>query len=387
MARALSESGRHEIASYSGHAEGLEGLRRRGLTVHSVGDMEEMLADPSIEGLIVASRPAVRAAQLRRAVQSERHALCVHPVDATPEAAYEAAMIQADTGHVLLPILVEGLHPALAKLAAASQSETGQLGRLRLIQTERLAVEEMISLGTSTEPRATFPGWDALRVVGGEIAEVFAFAAAEEVTPGEPILMGGRFNTGAVFQLTLLPGQQKSACRWALLGTQGQAELVFPEGWTGPAHLRWRRPDGTAQKETWEAWDPGPRMVEAFEAALAAYTTKDRAKSVPTSPCWQDEVRALELDDAARRSIARRRTSPLEYQDATEEVGFKGTMTLAGCGLLWAIIVLAVLSRWFPWVGWLIIPFLTAFLILQIFRWVLPREKSRRHAPGAKARS
>ena len=40
---------------------------------------------------------------------------------------------------------------------------------------------------------------------------------------------------------------------------------------------------------------------------------------------WQDEVRALELDDAARQGAEKRKATRMEYQEANEEVGFKGT--------------------------------------------------------------
>jgi hypothetical protein len=92
---------------------------------------------------------------------------------------------------------------------------------------------------------------------------------------------------------------------------------------------------------------------------------------------WQDEVRCLELDDAARRSVGRRRSSLLEYPEATEEAGFKGTMTLAGCGLLWGIILLVILAHFFPpqwWkpLGWGIGALLVVFLGSQLLRYLLP---------------
>jgi len=90
------------------------------------------------------------------------------------------------------------------------------------------------------------------------------------------------------------------------------------------------------------------------------------------SVTWQDTVRSLELDDAARRSVERRRFSSLEYPEANEEVGFKGTMTLAGCGLIWALLLVVILAQWFPALGWVIVPVLGVFLILQLFRWVIP---------------
>ena len=81
----------------------------------------------------------------------------------------------------------------------------------------------------------------------------------------------------------------------------------------------------------------------------------------------------MELDDAAKRSVRRRRVSTLEYPEASEEVGFKGTMTLVGCALLWVVLLLAILSHWVYWLGWLIIPVLMFFLGMQLLRWVVPR--------------
>src|SRR5439155_25347874 len=100
MARARVDSSRHELGAYSGPGIGGEYLRRWGIAARGVGDLEEVLADPAIDAVIVAGSPADRPAQLRRALQSERHVLCVHPAGDSPDIAYEAAMIQADTGMV-----------------------------------------------------------------------------------------------------------------------------------------------------------------------------------------------------------------------------------------------------------------------------------------------
>ena len=55
-----------------------------------------------------------------------------------------------------------------------------------------------------------------------------------------------------------------------------------------------------------------------------------------------------------------------------EATGFKGTMTLVGCGLIWVILILLILSRWFPTLGWVILPVLLFFLGLQVLRWLVP---------------
>jgi myo-inositol 2-dehydrogenase/D-chiro-inositol 1-dehydrogenase len=357
LAGALVDSGRHQLVA---HTAPVESVRRRwGPDVKRVADLEEVLADPAVEAVLVAGPLALRPEQLRRALQSERHVLCVHPADLSPEAAYEASLIQQDTRCLLLPILPEGLHPAVRRLAdfVDRQGERSPVGAFLLLEVERASTGELLEVGPGGH-RAAFPGWDVLRVLGGEVAEVSAFAVREEVEPGAVVLLAGRFEGGGLFQTTLLPNQPEARWRLAVVGNAGRAELTFPLGWEGPAFLEWRQ-GGERREEHWERWDPWPAF-EAFE----------RAAQLPT---WQDEVRALELDDAARRSVERRRANLMEYQEASEEVGFKGTMTLAGCALLWGALLLLIVSRWVPQLGWLILPLLVVFIVLQLLRYAIPR--------------
>jgi predicted dehydrogenase len=328
-------------------------------------DVEEVLADPAIEAVIVAGPPSARLAQLRRALQSERPVLCVHPADEKPDGAYEAAMLQADTGKPLVPILPEGMHPALARLAEFIDREGAKspLGAFRLLQFERHARGELLE-GPEEGLRPAIPGWDVLRRLGGEVAEVSAFAEGEELEAGRPVLLHGRFSQGGLFQVTQLPTQPRELWRLAIIGDCGQAELIFPQGADGPAFLEWQEPDGERHEEDWPRWDPWPAVVETFEAAQANASASE----------WLNEVRALELDDAARTSAAKRRAQQLEYQEASEEVGFKGTMSLVGCSLLWGVLLLLIASRWLPWIGWLILPMLLVFIAVQLLRYVIPRK-------------
>jgi predicted dehydrogenase len=440
FARALGETGRHTLAVYSGPPVGAEYLRRWGLEPRRVGDVEEVLADPIIDAVIVAGRPWERPAQLRRALQSERHVVCVHPADHTPDTAYEAAMIQGDTRQLLLPLLPEAMHPAFARLAEwIRRADNADLGRkadgepgataitaaapapgatasrgLHLLEMERWSPESVLLDGDTPGDRPALPGWDVLRTLGGEIVEVLGFAAPEEVAPDEPLLLAGRFERGGLFQVSLLPNRPEPRWRLTAYTRYERAELVFPQGWPGPARLTWRDVGGEAREETWETWNPWPVLVEAFETALAARveagarvaalvpaaasqhvtaTAPPRAAPPPAPRgllTWQDAVRSLELDDAARRSVERRRASTLEYQEATEEAGFKGTMTLVGCGLLWGSLVLLILSRWLPWLGWVIAPVFGVFLLLQLLRWIVParpggegKERGRASEPEA----
>jgi predicted dehydrogenase len=349
MAAALVATNRYQLAAHTVPVHELLAQTALAGTRHLL-DLEEVLADPQIELVIVAGVDANRPAQLRRALQSERHVLAVHPSDYTPEVAYEAAMIQKDTGRALLPLLTEGLHPAVRRLRSCLLA-AGPLGSLQLVEMTRPPNDGPGSAAAERKP--SFPGWDVLRALGGEIAEVSAFALREEVHAAEPALVSGRFERGGLFQLCLAPAGN-DGCRIVAHGSRGRAELFFPAGWRGPAFLAC--PQGDDQREeSWDAWDPWADVVVQLDGALReatqAKTATPQAPPFAADPLgqgervlfWEDEIRCLELDEAARRSVEKRRSSVLEYQEASEAVGFKGTMTLVGCALLWGLLAVLLL--------------------------------------------
>jgi predicted dehydrogenase len=361
FAGAVVDSGRHQLVSCSAALDEVT-LGRLGRPP-LVSDAEEILADPGVEAVIVAGAPAVRGEQLRRALQSERHVLCVHPADEKPDLAYEAAMMQADTGYALVPLLPEALHPAIGRLSEFVDRGTGEsaAGLFRLLLVERSSTGEVLDNSHQPGLLPAIPGWDVLRALGGELSEVSSFSDGDELTAGRPALIAGRFERGGLFQMTLLPNQPTAFWRLAVVGTRGRVEVNFPQGWHGPAFLEWRE-QGERREEYFERFDAWAVVLDRFEKLA-----EQRSASA-----WQDEARCLELDDAARRSVERRRVNLMEYQEASEEVGFKGTMTLAGCGLLWAVLVLVIVSVWVPWVGWLILPLMLVFVVMQLLRWIIP---------------
>jgi predicted dehydrogenase len=336
VAKALANSGRHQV-------------------VPSSTDIEEILADPAVDAVIVAGEPGERLDQLRRVLQSERPAFCVHPVDAKADGAYEIDMLQGDVHQIVMPLLPLAVNRGVTEFAQKVQSA----GQPRLIELEYRSAGELLF---DREAGPHFPGWELLRALGGAVAEVQAFAPEETVRRGEPVTLQGRFESGALFRAAYLPGQP---------ATRISLRAVMPDGEidSGPIEI---------SERDWA------ELVNRFDSAIAHLKVSPRAapgaglgaltqtRSFAAGPTWLDEIRAAELDDAGRRSIERRRAVTLEYQTVTEDVGFKGTMTLVGCGLLWAIPVLLLASVWLPQVGWLIVPVLFGFLLLQLLRWLVP---------------
>jgi len=399
MTCALVQSGRHHLAAFTAAVP--DDLRRRwGPDAKPVADLEEVLADPAVELVLVAGTLANRAQQLRRALQSERHVLCVYPPDDAPEVAYEAGMIQQDTGYVLLPLLPSLTHPAVARLAQFVRREKDQppspVGAFRVLELRATAAGEVLDNVAAGGHKPSLPGWEVLRRLAGEIGEVTAFAEREELSPGSPVFVSGRFEAGGLFQTTLLPLEAGDSLGVTVGGARGRAELLMPQGWAGPALLTWRDEAGELHEEAWQRWDPWPALVAELEAAVALSRkpSEERASARPAIT-WQDAVRGLELDDAARRSVERRRSSVLEYQEASEEVGFKGTMTLVGCLVVWLLPLVLLATRLIPAVGWvelpggrwiyvphvswLIVPALAIFLGLQLLRYLIPK-----HPPASK---
>jgi len=336
IARALVATGRHDLVAVQDSS-----APEFALGAAIVADLEEILADPAIALVIVAGAESIRAEQLRRALQSERHVLCVHPFAKKPELAYQAAVIQAETKVLLLPLMPDSLHPAFTRLTELAKK------KMQLLRLDRRGIESLC--------------WDMLRRVGGEIVELVGFASAEEWTQAEPLLLNGKFEKGGLFQVTVLPGVEQRQ-ELSLLGAEIEAELTGPAS-DGGAQLCWRMKNGDWQEEAWNTWDRWAAMATLVDDALENPTNEIRIS-------WQDEVRYLELDDALLRSVEKRRASSLDLAEFTEDSGPKGTLTLIGCGMIWLLLLIFALSIWLPWIRWAIVPLLVGFLALLALKWL-----------------
>lgn len=363
MTAALVSDGSHSLATYAGPGQGREQLRGVGSEFRQVHDLEEVLAAKELELVIVADTLEHRPAVLRRAMQAEKHVLCVHPADLQPDICYEAAMILQDTRKVLLPLLAVGLAPGLERLQAAVQE--GVLGAIQLVEGEWTSA----SAGANWSESPLLTAWDGLRRLQGEIREVSVLTAGGEgLQPAEQVTLTGRFSAGPLFRLLINPTASTTTCRWLVRGEKGQAELQLPDGPFGRGELRYPSPEGE-HCESFAPWNPWQRLTAVLHGCV------DR-KPQPVS--WLDETRCLELFDAARTSARRRRVVPLDYEAASEEANFKSTMTAVGCGLLLLLLVLFFAMPLVPGLKYLFLPLLAVFLLLQLLRWVVPssnREK------------
>src|SRR5262249_10236264 len=151
-------------------------------------------------------------------------------------------------------------HPAFRRLTELLHADNRSIGTLQFLQMERGTADAVLIEDGDRGSKPSLLGWDVLRTLGGELAEIFAFAAGEELDSDEPLLLIGRFEGQAVFQATFLPGPVGARWHWTLAGAHGRAELDFPEGWPGPSCLVWEDEAGQGHEERWETWNPWPAL-------------------------------------------------------------------------------------------------------------------------------
>ena len=335
-------------------------------------ELEEVLVYPGIEMVVVADDLRHRGLILRRAVQSEKHVFCVHPCDTDPHIAYEVAVMQMDTRKLLLPILLDRFTAGMTRLM--ERCRDGEIGELEAVEFHVGIAEPSSAEG---QPDGLLPLiWDPLRCVGGEIGEVLALpTAGGELTWSSPATLTGRYTDGGAIQVMLMPRRGSEPDRLSVRGRRGRAELAFRLGAPAVQRLRVATDSGESHEE-FETWDPWSKL-----AAELTRTGPDRHPRLD----WFDEIRALELCEAAQRSARRRRVVAVQYEDlsaASETAGFKTVMTMLGCGVLTLALVLLVamlafgipLASWFPL---LVLPFLILFLLLQLLRWIIPESEAK----------
>lgn len=364
LAVALASAGVLDLTAYAGPPDVAAHWQGRGWPVQVLRDAEAALALRNIDWIVVGDDLPFRPFLLKRALQSERHVLAVHPVDLEPDVCYEAMLILGDTKKRAVPLLPERATAAFTTLSEALQ--TAGLGPI-----QRVDLEYEFSPPPSWEAHPLLHAWHLPRLVAGEIRELSALSQTEEPTLASTVAISGRYQAGAFFQLHLTPRPgMYDSLHLVVKGQQGELELVLPTGWFGGGHLQWR----TAAAE-------GHRDLPATARSAALLTLGQAAVAGSPLASWTDATRCLELYSATRQSMRRRRMVVMEYESLGEVGNFKSTMAALGCGLMLLVIVLFFTVPTVPWLKWLILPLLVMFLALQGLRWLARDEAEARHQP------
>jgi myo-inositol 2-dehydrogenase/D-chiro-inositol 1-dehydrogenase len=329
-------------------------------------DLDAALATPGVEVVVVGGDDVLRAEGLRRAAGSGLPVVALHPPGENADPYYQVALSHSETGATVIPDLPARRHPAVAALRAAI--DKSELGEFRALRYELPADRSSGDLVRGVFSRAV----DAVRACLGEIETITAV--------GDP--PGDRPTLSLVVQLRAVGGRRAEV---RIGGDSPQAVLVL-EGdggslawehdatWPGgPTRLVRRTPrDGAIATEI-APWDPHAAILAALDDA--------RAGRADVHPDLLDGTRAMELAEAATRSLRKGRTIDLFYEEMSEEGNFKSVMTGLGCGLLLAVLVVLPVAlagpvfgfRWTIYLAWLLPPLLVLFLLVQLLKLGLPK--------------
>ena len=283
--------------------------------------------------------------------------ICLHPPGADAEPYYQVAMSRTESGAVIVPHLPLRRHPGVALLRRALADQA--LGTDRGLRHELPADPEVGDLVRHVFPRMV----DVVRALLGEIEALTATGDRPGDRPEHSFVVQLRGATGRRAEVRAWTGHREHA-RLVALGSEGTQTLEYDPELVGPSRMVVSRRTGGEQVIELEPWDPHAATLDALADAIAGHEAH---------PDLGDGTRAMELAEAAVRSLRRERTIELHFGTVSEAGHFKSVMTSVGCLLLVAILIIlpaalvgpALGHGWTIYIAYLILPVLIVFFVAK----------------------
>jgi predicted dehydrogenase len=349
-------------------------------------DLDDALARARIDAVIVGGPMELRGEYLRRAAAEGLAVICLHPPAPDSEAYYQVALSRNETGAVIVPDLPLRLHPGVATLKQALKgAEMGAFRTLRM---------EVSSGGSGDLARVVFAR--AVDVIRGLLGEIEAVTATGDPPGPEPefeLVVQLRAPGGQRAEVRASAGPAEPS-RLSLLGSSGSLVLECDPTFQQSAYLIRHAAGEAAETIKLDRWDAHAAIVTVLTASIQRRSDAD----LP-SPNLLDGTRAMELAEAALRSLRRGRTIDLHYETITEEATFKSVMTSTGCLIFIASLLALPLAmagpplgmNWTLLIPYVIPPILVVFVVMQTLRLgmrsrrTLPRRRPRREDGAVEA--
>jgi myo-inositol 2-dehydrogenase/D-chiro-inositol 1-dehydrogenase len=364
----LANHGEHRLwAMYPGFEEWPDVARPR--------DLDDALAIVGVEAIVVGGELEFRGEALRRAAAVGLPIICLHPPGADAEAYYQVALSREETGAVIVPDLPMRHHPGVVMLRQVL--EGGDLGAFRGLRYEAPADPEGGDLTGRDSARMV----DVVRAFVGEIEALTATGDPKGDRPTESLVVQLRGEQSRRAEIRVWSGHREPA-RLVATGSEGTLTLEYDPDGVGPSRLLRRTAAGVESETDLEPWEPHAATLATLNEARAGREAH---------PDLLDGTRAMELVEAAVRSLRRERTIELHYGEVSEAGNFKSVMTSVGCLLLLGALValpvaLAGPALGFPatlYIAYAIPPILIVFFIAQALRFAV--RKSQEESSGSPA--
>ncbi len=271
-----------------------------------VGDFDAILADQSIDAVVLATPHSLHADQVRRAAAAGKAVFVEKPFALTLADAHAMLDAAARAGIVLAVGFNRRFHPSMARMRDAVKS--GQLGTIITINAEQTALHGLALTEDAWRAQPEEAPGGAMTAIGvhlvdgmidllGRVAEVQAVVTRRAAMVEDTTLLTLRFESGALGQVFCSTAATPHY-RFATYGTEGFAEILGHPMATYrlvPATSDHRRPAEPKVTET-----PGFNMLTAELEAFAAAIGSNHPFPTPLS----DILHGVEVFEAVLRSAA-----------------------------------------------------------------------------------
>ena len=289
------------VAVYSRDKEKADAYAEKHGAAHAYTSYEELLADPDVEVVYIASPNALHYEQVVAAAKAGKHIYCDKPLAMTVDEARQAVAAAREAG-VKLGVNFQTRHYA-ANQEAARLIRDGVIGDVRLMEIASCAGDNPLK-GWRTDPRLAGMGAVnnitvhpldlACYFAGSEVDEIVALTNAGRTDELETLpLILVRFKNGA---LAYINGNQAVANPRADMMIYGSKGRITGHSTTRPGMEGELLVlvDGEEKSTSFTTRDGFKRAISAFNQAIINNTE--------ANPSGEDGLRSVQLVEAIARS-------------------------------------------------------------------------------------
>jgi 1,5-anhydro-D-fructose reductase (1,5-anhydro-D-mannitol-forming) len=301
------------VSRDQGRADSFAG---RHAAARALTSFDELLADPAVDAVYIATPNALHADQVVAAARAGKQVMCDKPLAVTAADARRAVAACEEAGVRLGITFQTRFHRAFDRFREVIQN--GSLGEIRVVQVEMSSGRTLLK-GWRTDPALAGLGtinnigvhaFDLVRyLLGAEVTEVTAMTGHEEgLAPETLALVLLRYGTGTLACVNVNQSVAYPQADITVYGTKGRVVGRSCTRMNMSGTLGILTEDGETTLET-SSYDAYARAVAAFEDAVTA--------GREPSPSGLDGLRSVELTDAITHSLTEGRTmavAPVSYQ-------------------------------------------------------------------------
>ena len=282
------------------------------LGVPAYGTYEELSADTNIDAVLVANPHSAHEEALMAAAKAGKHVFCEKPLAIDVASCYRMLDAAEEHGIKLMCGQVRRLYPVYQR--AARMAESGRLGKFSAVNIANMVHNDRVRWWARSETMGTLlhsPGVHAIDFLLSVCGRATAVSASESkvlVQPGvdyqDSLFLLVEFESGVIGGVQCSVSCLTPGDRCHMIGTEGSLQLDQREGWIDFAS--WK-----GERERIEI--PGDRQARALTgvyAELRNFINWVAGDAEPILTGW-DGLRAVEIIDAAYRSVAEKRAIDL----------------------------------------------------------------------------